>query len=46
MWLASAALSSSDLAGMHPQSTQVPPSASRSTTATDMPSWPQRIAPT
>src|SRR5687767_7666981 len=31
---------------MQPQRTQVPPSPSRSTTATDIPSWAQRMAPT
>src|SRR6185437_4510829 len=43
---ATAALSSSAFAGMHPQSTQVPPSPSRSTTPTVSPSCAQRIAPT
>jgi hypothetical protein len=38
--------SRSALAGMHPQSTQVPPSPSRSTTAVLRPSWAARIAPT
>ena len=42
--LASEALSSSALAGMQPHSTQVPPSASRSMTATVRPSWAQRMA--
>src|SRR5688500_8321565 len=31
---------------MHPQSTQVPPRPSRSTTAVERPSWPHRMAPT
>ena len=45
-WVARLALSSSALAGMQPQSTQVPPSASRSMTAVVRPSWAQRIAQT
>ena len=40
------ALSSSDLAGMQPHSTQVPPSPSRSIMATCRPSWAQRMAQT
>jgi hypothetical protein len=44
--LASAALSRSALAGMHPQRTQVPPRASRSMMAVERPSWAQRMAQT
>jgi hypothetical protein len=45
-FVARLAASRSALAGMHPQSTQVPPSPSFSTTATVRPSWALRIAPT
>src|SRR3954470_22711405 len=38
--------SRSALAGMQPQITQVPPSASRSMTAVERPSWAHRMAPT